>query len=355
MAQGEIMTLGELGAILGVPSVGGDNYEIKGVRDIERLAPEADLEDHYVYFIESPAVLKRHPKAAEHGAILTTPALAPHFKRALIAPEKSSRPTFFALLKHFDRRPAFAAGVAVGAHVHPNAAVDASATVMAGAVVMDGAVVGARTLLYPGVVIEPHATVAEDCILYANVVIGHHCVIGRRGIIHGGTVIGADGFGFFDEPGKRHKVPHIGNVVIADDVEIGACASIDRATIESTVIGQFTKMDDQVHIGHNCQVGRFVYVVGNTAVGGSVTIGDGAMLSGMVIVKDHLNIAPGTIVMGLSGVAQDTEAKTAYFGTPARPARQMHKMNAALERLPDLLGRVKTIEEKLLIETAAPK
>lgn len=349
------MTLGELAAVLGVQSVGGDNYEIKGVRDIERLTPEQDLEDHYVYFIESPAVLKRHPNAVAHGAILTTPALAPQFKRALIAPEKSSRPTFFALLKHFDRRPAFAAGVVAGAHVHPTAAVDASATVMAGAVVMDGAVVGARTLLYPGVVIEPYAEIAEDCILYANVVIGHHCRIGRRVIIHGGTVIGADGFGFFDEPGKRHKVPHIGTVTIADDVEIGACCSIDRATIETTYIGEHTKLDDQVHVGHNCQVGRFVYIVGNTAVGGSVVIGDGAMLSGMVIVKDHLKIAPGTIVMGLSGVAQDTEPKTAYFGTPARPARQMHKMNAALERLPELMVRFRELEEKLQTGVATPK
>jgi UDP-3-O-[3-hydroxymyristoyl] glucosamine N-acyltransferase len=340
-------TLGELAAALGAAFTGPADYAIKGPRDIEALSHEQDLEDHFVYFIESPAVLKRHPKAAGHGAILTSAALADKFPRALVAPAGRERLSLIALLKTFDRTPCFPAGVSPQALVHPTAKVAASAAILPGAVVMEGAVVGERCTLHPGVVLEPFAEIGDDTALSANVVVGHHCVVGRRCIVHGGTVIGADGFGFYDDSTGRHKMPQIGNVIIADHVEIGASCTVDRAAIESTTIGEHTKIDDQVHVGHNCRIGRYIYIVGNTAIGGSVTIEDGAMISGMVIVKDHLRIGKGSIVMGLSGVAQDTEPKTAYFGTPARPARQMHKMNAALERLPELLTKVRELEEKI--------
>lgn len=341
------MTLKELAETLGAELRGSPDYAINGVKDIEVLAENQALEENFVYFIESPAVLKRHPKAPERGAVLTTSTLAGGFKNALIAPEGKTRVTFIQLLNAFDKTPRFPAGVSAQASVAPSARVAATATILPGAVVMDGASVGERCILYPGVVVEPSAQIGDGSVLWPGVVIGHHCVIGRRNIIHGATVIGADGFGFFDEPGARHKIPQIGNVVISDDVEIGASCTVDRATIESTTIGEHTKFDDQVHVGHNCRVGRFVYIVGNSAIGGSVVIEDGAMISGMVIVKDHLRIAKGSIVMGFSGVAQDTEPKTAYFGTPARPARQMHRMNAALERLPELLVKVRELEEKL--------
>lgn len=345
------MTLQELAAKLGATVKGDGAYAVKGPRDIERLKPEQGLEDGFVYFIENKAVLKRHPKAAEKGAILTTAELAGEFPRALVV-VGDARVAFIKLLSLFDPLPRPVPGVAAGAHVDASAEVAASATVMTGAVVMAGAVIGERAVVYPNAVVETRAKLGDDSVLRSNVVLGHDCVIGKRCLVHGGTVIGADGFGFYDRPGERHKIPHIGNVVVADDVEIGASCTVDRATIESTTIGAFTKLDDQVHVGHNCTVGRYCYLVGNTAVGGSVTIGDGAMLSGMVIIKDHLNIAPGSIVMGMTAVAQDTEPKTAYFGVPARPAREMHKINAAAAELPSLLKRVRELEARLGVAPA---
>lgn len=341
------MKLGELANWLGLELKGDPDYAVNEMRDIETLSPEQGLEENCIYFIESQGVLKRHPKAAAAGAALTVSSLADAFPRALIAPAGGARRALIALLKHFDRKPSFSIGVSPQATIHPSAKIAPSATILPGAVVMSATVIGERCLVYPGVVIEPYAQIGDETVLYPNVVLGHHCSVGKSCIIHGGTVIGADGFGFYDDAEGRHKVPQIGNVVIADHVEIGASCTVDRATIESTMIGEHTKLDDQVHIGHNCRVGRYVYIVGNTAVGGSVVIEDDAMLSGMVIVKDHLKIAKGSIIMGLSGVAQDTEPKTAYFGTPARPARQMHRMNAALERLPELLIKVRELEEKI--------
>ena len=341
------MNLTELAQALNLEAKGAADTVIKGVRDVERLSPEQGLEAGFVYFIETPAVLKRHPLALRQGIILTTPTLAAQFSTALIAPEKEARPALIRLLNLFSKAPVFQAGVAPGATVHTSAQIDPTASILPGVVVMEGAVVGARARLYPGVVVEPFAEVGADCILYSNVVLGYNCKLGKSCILGGGTVIGADGFGFYDDASGRHKIPQIGNVEISDHVEMGAGCTVDRATIETTRIGEFTKFDDQVHVGHNCQLGRFIYIVGNSAIGGSVVIEDGAMISGMVIVKDHLHVGKGAIVMGMSGVAQDCEAKTAYFGTPARPARQMHKMNAALERLPELIAKVKELEAKL--------
>jgi UDP-3-O-[3-hydroxymyristoyl] glucosamine N-acyltransferase len=348
------MTLTELAKALNIPHKGAGNAAIKGVRDIERLSPDQPLEDGYVYFIESPAVHKRHPLAGSNGIILTTAKLADKFQNALISPDADARLFFIAMLKLFEKRPAAKPGVDAHAHVHPTAKVAATAAVMAGAVVMEGATIGENCVIYPNAVIEPHAIVGDGTFLAPNVVIGHHCVIGKHCIIHGGTVIGADGFGFYDHATGRHKIPHVGNVVVEDFVEMGSGCTVDRATIETTLIRAQTKLDDQVHVGHNCDIGRYVYIVGNSAIGGSVVLEDGCMISGNAIVKDHLRLATGTIIMGASAVAQDTEPKTAYFGVPARPARQMHRMNAALERLPDLLTRVKDLETKLGIETPTP-
>ena len=337
------MTLSELGRLLGGVVKGEPDYEVRGVRDIERLSPEQALEEHFVYFVESKAVLKRHPRAADSGAVLTTAAMSEGFQRAVAVPG-DARLAFIRLLAHFDQAPKFPAGVSSQAVVDPSARIGSGACVMAGVTVMAGAVVGERCTLYPGVVLEPHAEIGEGTVIYPNTVIGHHCVVGKRGILHGCTVIGADGFGFYDEKGGRHKVPQIGNVAIGDDVEIGASCTIDRATIETTSIGDFTKIDDQVHIGHNCRLGRFMYIAGNTGLAGSVTAEDGVMISGMVSVKDHLHLAKGSIVMGMSGLAQDTEPGQAYFGTPARPARESHKMNSALAKLPGLLAKLRHLD-----------
>jgi UDP-3-O-[3-hydroxymyristoyl] glucosamine N-acyltransferase len=336
-----------LARLLGGTVKGGAGLEVKGLRDVERLSPEQALEDGFVYFIESKAVLKRHPLASNNGIILTTAELAGEFPRAVVV-TGDARLAFIKLLGHFDRKPKFAPGVSKEPLVHPGAKIDPTASVLPGAVVMDGAEIGARAVIWPGAVIETRARVGEDTVIRSNTVIGYDCVIGKRCLVHSATSIGADGFGFYDRPGERHKIPHIGNVIIADDVEIGASNTIDRATIESTTVGRHTKTDDQVHIGHNCRVGSWIYIVGNTAIGGSVVLEDGVMLSGNVIVKDHLRLAAGTIVMGASAVAQDTAPKDILFGTPARPAKEMHRINASLAKLPELVAKVRELESKLL-------
>ncbi len=341
------MNLKQFAEILGVEFKGPADYEITRLRDLEHLAEDALPEENQLYFVEKKKNLKSHPRIVEKGAVLTTQSLAGQFERALIAPDKDVRQYFIKLLEHFDQSPKFAEGVSGDPLIHPSANIAKSAAILPGVVIMEGAVIGENCRLYPGVVIEPFAEIQDDAILYPNVVIGYKCVVGKRNIIHGGTVIGADGFGFHDQDGKRYRVPQIGNVVLEDDVEIGASATVDRATIETTRIGMMTKIDDQAHVGHNCRIGRFCYIVGNSAIGGSVTMGDGAMISGMVIVNPQSKVAAGSIVMGMSGVAKDTEPGKIYFGTPARPAKEMHRMNAALAKLPEMMTRFRELEKKL--------
>jgi len=219
--------------------------------------------------------------------------------------------------------------------------------VMPGAVILDGAQIGADCVIHPNAVIEQNVIIGARTIIHPNVVIKYNCVLGTDCIIHSCTVIGADGFGFYDKDGVRYKIPQIGNVVIGNFVETGASVTIDRAAIESTLIGDYTKFDDQVHIGHNCQVGKYVYIAGNTVLAGSVILEDNVIMGGQSALPSRIRIAKGTIIMGFTGVNQDTEPGGIYFGIPARPVREMHKINGSLEYLPELLKRVRAIEEKL--------
>lgn len=341
------MTLEELGIIIGVPVKGQADYKIKRLRDLARLLPDEEPDDFEIYFVENKKALRKNPKVALNGAVLTTESLASHFPRALVAPDKDIRLAFIKLLEHFADFPHERLGETADAHIHPKAKVRAGATVMPGAVVMEGAVIGEDCRVFPGVVIEPYAEIGEGTTLHPNVVIGHHCLVGKRCTLHAGTVIGSDGFGFHDQDGKRYKIPQIGIVVIGDDVEMGSNCTVDRATIESTEIGLQTKFDDQVHIGHNCRVGRFCYITAATGLGGGVVVEDGVMMSGHCAIAPQTRIAKGTILMGNTGVVQDTEPGVAYFGSPARPAREMHKLNKLTGDLPNLFKRVKELEKKL--------
>jgi UDP-3-O-[3-hydroxymyristoyl] glucosamine N-acyltransferase len=346
------MRLSDIAARLGCAVHGDGDTDIARLGDIERLTPEQELQDGVIYYVETPAILKKHPKAVEKGAVLTTKELAPKFRQAL-AVDGDARLTFVKLLKLFDKLPSFAPGIRPGAHVDPKAKVPASVAVLPGAVIMEDAVIGERCVIYPNAVIEPRAVIGEDSVIHSGVVVGYDCVVGKRNIIHGATVLGSDGFGFFDRPGgARHKVPQTGNVVLGDDVELGSGCTIDRGAIESTTIGLQTKLDNQVHIGHNCRIGRYCYIAGHSGFAGSVLTGDGVFISGNCAIKDHTVLAPGTIVMGMTGITGDTEPQVAYFGTPGRPAREMHKINAAAAELPALLKRVRELEARVGV---APK
>ncbi|MBI4323562.1 MAG: UDP-3-O-(3-hydroxymyristoyl)glucosamine N-acyltransferase [Candidatus Omnitrophica bacterium] len=241
------------------------------------------------------------------------------------------------------------------AGIHPSAVVEASATVGREvsigphAVIGKDARIGDRARLGSGVVVGERVQIGEGSVIHPNVTLYHDIMIGSRVVIHGGTVIGADGFGFVFEGGRQLKVPQLGNVVIEDDVEIGANCTIDRATFGSTVIKRGAKTDNLVHIAHNVIVGEHSLLVAQVGIAGSSKIGSHVTLAGQVGVADNATIGDYATVAGQSGVVsgQRIESHQTVWGLPARPLEETKRQLASLALLPKLLERLHKLEERL--------
>lgn len=207
--------------------------------------------------------------------------------------------------------------------------------------------IGDHTIIHASVHIGNNVSIGKHCQIYPNVVIYDNTVIGDHVTLHSGAIIAADGFGYKYRDNQHVKVPHVGNVVIADHVEIGANTCIDRGALGSTTIGAGSKIDNLVQLGHNNQVGRNVIICGQSGISGSCTIGDGAILAGSSGVADHVNIGQQSVVMARSGVSQDIKSGTQVWGSPAQDRKKAWKELAALSKLPELIKTVKSLQQRL--------
>jgi UDP-3-O-[3-hydroxymyristoyl] glucosamine N-acyltransferase len=223
-------------------------------------------------------------------------------------------------------------GIAPGAFVHPSAKIDQAATVDPGAVVGPGAEVGAGSVIGAGAVIGPQVRIGRDCSIGANCTVTH-TTIGDRVIIHPGCHIGQDGFGYVPAKQGHTKVPHVGSVVIHNDVEIGAGTTVDRGGIRDTVIGEGTKIDNLVQIGHNVVIGSHCIIVAQCGISGSVTIEDFVMLGGGVGVAPHVTIGKGAKLAAHSGVINDIPPGREFGGAPAISQREWWRQQIAIKRL----------------------
>lgn len=207
--------------------------------------------------------------------------------------------------------------------------------------------IGDDSEIYASVHIGNNVKIGKHCKIYPNVVIYDNTVIGDHVIIHSGAIIAADGFGYKYRDNQHIKVPHVGNVVIADHVEIGANTCIDRGALGSTTIGAGSKIDNLVQLGHNNKVGRNVIICGQSGISGSCTIEDGAILAGSSGIADHVKIGQQAVVMARSGVSQDIKAGSQVWGSPAKDRKVAWKELAALSKLPDLIKKFKELQEKV--------
>ncbi len=239
------------------------------------------------------------------------------------------------------------AGVHPGATLDPTARVDASAQIGPGCVVGPGARIGARCVLMGGNHVGRDCTLGEDVRLFPNVVLYPRTQVGNRVSIHAGTVIGSDGYGYVFSQGRHVKIPQVGNVVIHDDVEIGANSAIDRGALGPTVIGAGTKIDNLVHVAHNVQIGRHCLIMGQVGFAGSTQLGDYGVIASQSGIAGHLKIGRQVTVGGKSGVMRDIADGETVLGLPAVPDKQAKRQWVAIQRLPDIIVRVRELEKKV--------
>ncbi len=249
--------------------------------------------------------------------------------------------------------PLFFPEAAVAAGIHPTAVVAASASVDPAAhigphcVIGEQVRIGARTVLQGGNHIGASTQIGEDVNLFPNVTIYAGTQIGNRVRIHSGTVIGSDGFGYVFDRGVHRKVPQVGTVIIGDDVEIGANVTVDRGALGPTMIGKGTKIDNLVQIAHNVIIGENTLIVSQVGIAGSTKLGNYVIVGGQVGLAGHLNIGNQVTIAAQSGVMHDIKDGEKWLGSPAVPDRQGKRQWVALQLLPDLIHRIRDMEEKL--------
>jgi UDP-3-O-[3-hydroxymyristoyl] glucosamine N-acyltransferase len=238
--------------------------------------------------------------------------------------------------------------------VHPTAVISDTADVALTAYVGphvtigDNVHIGVNTRLEAGVVVGANVTIGADCILHPNVVLYEGVTLGDRVILHAGVCIGADGFGYVRDDMGYHKFPQIGTVVIEDDVEVGAYSCVDRAALGQTRIGRGTKLDNLVHVGHNCDIGERVVIAAQTGISGSVTIEDDCVIGGQVGFGDHIHVQSGAVIGSKAGVLPGKIVRPGtWWGIPIQPLDEYKRLNAHVNRLPELREEVKELRKRL--------
>ena len=240
-----------------------------------------------------------------------------------------------------------APGIDAAACIAPDAAIGGNASIGALAVIGAGVRIGKNAIIHPHAVVYPGVTIGDDFVCHSHVSIREGVSIGNHVTILSGAVIGADGFGFGEHEGGLFKIPQVGAVVIEDEVEIGSNSTIDRATIGATILHRGVKLDDQVHIGHNCEIGEYSRFAALVGIAGSVKIGKWCQFGGNSGCADHVTIGDRVMVAAKSGIHADVESGTIVGGVPAVDIRQWRRYAMALPRLPELVRRMRALEDRI--------
>lgn len=332
------LRIADVATAVGGTLVGDPEVLVRGIAPLDR----ATRDD--VTFLASPkyAAMLATSQAA---AVLVSPELrdvpGPVRSRVVVEKPHEAMLTLLPLLYRMPERPF--------AGVHPTAVVGEGATVGEGACVEAFAVIGAGVRIGAEAWIGPHCVIGDGVTvgaatrLVSQVTLYEGSMVGERCILHAGVRIGSDGFGYVSGKSGHRKIPHVGRCIVGNDVEVGANSTIDRGSIDVTIIGDGTKFDNLVHVGHNCRVGRLCLFTAGVAVAGSTRIEDGVVLAGQVGVAGHLTIGAGAIITAQAGVFGDVPAGETWGGFPARPHKQALRGYAAVSKLPDLMKRVEQL------------
>jgi UDP-3-O-[3-hydroxymyristoyl] glucosamine N-acyltransferase len=344
-----ILTAAEVATLTHGRVVGDPTTPVHAVAPLDRAGP-GDLS----YF--SGAKYAARFAASQAGVTLVSPDLAEHPGPPVrIVVERPADAMLLVLPKLYrppERVPAIhpTARIGRGVQLPPDTTIDAYA------VIGDGAQIGARVWIGSHCVIGPGAILGDDVQLHPGVTVCSGTQLGHRVAVHSGARLGNDGFGYVFRDGRHTRIPHVGRCLIGDDVEIGANTTIDRGSVDDTVVGAGTKIDNLVHIAHNVQIGRLCLVMAQVGIAGSVRVEDGAILAGQVGVSGHVVIGARATLAGQAGVFGNVPAGETWSGYPARPHREATRAHAAMFKLPQIirsLERLAEAEQRARSEKAA--
>ncbi|HET7342656.1 MAG TPA: UDP-3-O-(3-hydroxymyristoyl)glucosamine N-acyltransferase [Methylomirabilota bacterium] len=331
-------TLGELAEALHARLEGDPARIVTGVAPLDSAGPDQ------ISFLTDPRY-REAARTSRAGAFLAPADVADLPGPTLHSP--APQQALIDLLCLFHPVAPAPPGIDRTAVVASDARVDPGATVGPLCVVESRAVVGPGARLHALVHVGAGVEIGEGCVLHPHVSLREGVRLGRRVVIHAGAVLGADGFGYAFDGQAHRKIPQVGGVLIEDDVEIGANTTIDRATFGDTVVRRGSKIDNLVQIGHNVEVGEHSLLVAQVGVSGSSRLGRGVVLAGQVGVADHVTIGDGVIAGAQAGIPSSIKAGEKVLGTPARPLLQAKRIMVAETRLPELLQRVRALEQRL--------
>lgn len=332
------IALGALAEHAGAEVRGDPSFVVRAVRTLE-LAGDNDLS-----FALSDAYRSR-AVASTAGALLVPPSMADLERPLLVAREPKL--ALARVLARLDRRQRAAPGVHVTAAVDADCQIDPTASIGPYVVVGPGARIAARAVLHAHVVIGRDCEVGEDTELHPHVVLYDGTQLGARTIVHAGSVIGGDGFGYAHTAQGHVKLPHLGRTVIGDEVEIGALSAIDRGLTESTQVGDGTKIDNLVQVGHNVTIGRGCILCGQAGLAGTATLGDFVVMGGQSGAGDHVRLGKGAQVAARSAVLQSIDDGAVVGGVPAVPLGTWRRQVAALGRLREWAKRLRKVEKAI--------
>jgi UDP-3-O-[3-hydroxymyristoyl] glucosamine N-acyltransferase len=283
--------------------------------------------------------------ASRAGVTLVSPDLADHPGPAVRIVVERPADAMLAVLPALYRPPERVSGVDPTARIGRGVQLAPDVTIDAYAVIGAGAQIGARAWIGSHCVIGPGVILGDDVRLHPHVTLCSGAQLGHRVAVHSGARLGNDGFGYIFREGRHTKIPHVGRCLIGDDVEIGANTAIDRGSVDDTVVGAGTKIDNLVHIAHNVHIGRLCLVMAQVGIAGSVRVEDGAILAGQVGVAGHVVIGARATLAGQAGVFGNVPAGETWSGYPARPHREAIRAHAAMFKLPSIIRSLKRLVE----------
>ncbi|MBI5176260.1 MAG: UDP-3-O-(3-hydroxymyristoyl)glucosamine N-acyltransferase [Candidatus Melainabacteria bacterium] len=356
------MSLAQIAQMLGGTVHGDGQIKVSTVSPSPVHAGEDDLA-----FVFDKQLVKKLPQCKAKAVLAPTGTEKDYPERTFILVDRPNLAIQRILTALKPKRYTPPAGIHSTAIIDPSTEIGEGVAIGPYVVIGPKCKIGARTIIMSHTVIGGEVTVGEDCHFYPACLIADYVKIGNRVILQQGAALGADGFGYVTEresnleknqSGRKDfsqesnpllKIPQIGNVVLEDDVEVGSYATIDRATMGSTIIGSGSKIDNLVMIAHNNRIGKDVMIIANAAVGGSCSVGDRSVLGGSANLSDHITMAPDAVLAGASGAMRDIGTGEIHAGTPALPGREFFGQIAAVRRMPKVLDDLKDLKKRIAL------